>query len=327
MKLDEVRWGIIGCGDVCEVKGGPPVLNRPGSRVVRVMRRDAAKAADFAARHDVPKSSGDAADVLGDPEINAVYVATPPGGHAAYALAAAAAGKACYVEKPMARDGGECQRMNQAFADAGLPLFVAYYRRLLPRWVKVKQLLDAGRLGTLTHVDYRMTRRHRPARQTEWRLDPAQAGGGLILDLGSHLLDLLDHLLGPLRDVAGHARNHSANAVEDTTVMTFTAGRDTLGTATWNFAGPAMEDVLTLTGTAGRLTISCFGNEPFALAPADGPAETFDLPSPPDVQRFLAETIVHDLLTGEATCPSTGESAARTNAALDAVLTDFYAGR
>jgi predicted dehydrogenase len=317
-KLEEVRWGIIGCGDVCEVKSGPGVMNTDGSRVVRVMRRDAAKAADFAERHNVPKHSGDAADVLGDPEVNAVYVATPPGQHERYALAAAEAGKACYVEKPMARTAAECQRMVDAFDAKKLPLFVAYYRRLLPRWAKVKQLLDAGELGTLTDVSYRMTRLFRPQRQTDWRHDPAQSGGGLVMDLGSHLLDLLDHLLGPLEHVAGHSRRHGGNEVEDVTAMTFAAG-DALGTATWNFAGSTMEDELTLTGTAGHLTITCFGNEPFTLYRADGGDEIFDLPSPPDVQRFLVHTIIHDLRTGEETCPSTGHSAMRTNTVLDAI--------
>ncbi|MEM8875110.1 MAG: Gfo/Idh/MocA family oxidoreductase [Planctomycetota bacterium] len=321
----DIGWGILGCGDVCEVKGGPNALNQPGSRVVHVMRRTAGRAEDFARRHDVPRWSDSVDAVLDDPAVDAVHIATPPGSHCELALRCAAAGKPLLVEKPMARSAAECKRMCAAFEAAGLPLWVAYYRRCLPRWVRVKQLIDDGELGTLTHVDYRMTRRHRPQRQTEWRMQAEQSGGGLILDLGSHLLDLLDHLLGPLDNVAGDARNHSDNAVEDSVCMSFLA-RDCLGTATWNFAGSVMEDVLTLTGTQGRITVSCFGTEPFSLQHGDK-ARLIAEPTPSAVQRPLTTTIVHDLRTGEQTCPSTGRSALRTNAVIDAVLDRFYAGR
>ena len=321
MKLDEVRWGIVGCGDVCEVKSGPAALNRAGSRVVHVMRRDGAKAADFARRHGVARWSDEAAAVIGDPDVNAVYVATPPGSHRDLALRVAAAGKPCYVEKPMARTAAECREMNAISGRAGLPLFVAYYRRRLPRWVKLKALIDGGRLGDVTHADYRMTRPHRPGKSDEWRLDPAVGGGGLALDVGSHVLDVLDFLLGPLSGVHGHARNWSANAVEDALALTFAAG-DVVGTAAWNFAGCVREDVLTLTGTRGRVTISGLGNEPFTLESAGG-TETYDLPSPAAVQRPLAATVIHDLLTGDSTCPSTGRTAERTNAVLDAARAGF----
>lgn len=317
----EIRWGILGCGDVCEVKSGPAALNQPGSRVVHVMRRNAAKAADFARRHDIPRWSDTAAAVLADPEVNAVYVAAPPGSHEELTLAVAATRRPCYVEKPMARSAAECRRMVEAFEASGVPLFVAYYRRCLPRWVMVKELLDTARLGTVTHVDYHMTRLHRPQRATEWRMDPGLSGGGLVMDLGSHLLDLLDHLLGPLTEVAGLARNHSDNPVEDVVAMSFRAGT-ALGTAAWNFAGSEREDVLTLTGTAGRLTLSCFGNEPFDLN-----GQPFDLPSPPAVQRPLVAAMLHDLRTGQQTCPSTGHSALRTNEILDKVLDRYYGGR
>ncbi|MEM6312673.1 MAG: Gfo/Idh/MocA family oxidoreductase [Planctomycetota bacterium] len=322
---EPIGWGILGCGDVCEVKGGPNALNQDGSRVVHVMRRTGAKVEDFARRFDVARWSDSVDAVLEDPAVDCVHIATPPGSHLELALRCAAAGKPTLVEKPMARSAAECAQMCTAFEDAGLPLWTAYYRRCLPRWVRVKQLIDDGELGTLTHVDYRMTRRHRPQRQTEWRMQVEQAGGGLILDLGSHLLDLLDHLLGPLNDVHGDARNHSDNAVEDSVCMTFTAGA-CLGTATWNFAGSVMEDVLTLTGTAGRLVLSCFGTDAFTLVKGDE-RKTFEEPTPSAVQRPLATTILHDLRTGEQTCPSTGRSGLRTNAVMDAALERFYGGR
>src|SRR5262249_33001114 len=122
-----LRWGIIGCGDVTEVKSGPAFNLVEGFRLEMVMRRDAEKLADYAQRHGVPRSTTDAAALITAPYIDAVYVATPPNAHCDYALKAAAAGKICYVEKPMALNAADCERMVEAFDKAGVPLFVAYY--------------------------------------------------------------------------------------------------------------------------------------------------------------------------------------------------------
>ena len=210
MPLDAIRWGILGCGDVTEVKSGPGVMNRgEESQVVAVMRRDAEKAADYAKRHGVAKWYDDADELINDPEVNAVYVATPPGGHRDFALKVAAAGKACYVEKPMARTADECREMVRAFREADRPLLVAYYRRRLPRFTTAKELIDTGRLGTVTGVDYVMARPHRPGKDHGWRTRPEVSGGGLFVDLGSHLLDLLDFLLGPLDARPRHRRRRA----------------------------------------------------------------------------------------------------------------------
>src|SRR5688572_4070812 len=210
----EIRWGIIGCGDVCEVKSGPGFQKAEGSRLVAVMRRDPAKAADYARRHNVPRWYADADELIADPEVDAVYIATPPGSHEELARKVAAARKPCYVEKPMARNHAECLRMIEAFRVAKVPLFVAYYRRSLPRFVKAKQLIDEGRLGRVTGLVYQHTRLFRASQGQEWRLDPATAGGGLLLDLGSHALDLFDFLLGPLAEVKGTAARFADGAVE-----------------------------------------------------------------------------------------------------------------
>lgn len=322
---DVVRWGIIGCGDVTEVKSGPGLQKAAGSQLVAVMRRNGRLAADYARRHGVPRSYDQAAALIADPEVDAVYVATPPETHAAYALQVAAAGKPAYVEKPMARHTPECDLMVAAFAAAGQKLFVAYYRRCLPRFVLVRELLARGALGRLTAVRYRYSAPNHLDAGVAWRLDAARAGGGLFLDLGSHLLDLLDHLLGPLTAVAGTAANlASTPAVEDTVAMSFLSG-GVPGTAAWNFASAGRDDTLEFAGTAGRLTLSGFGNEPPRLETASG-VESFDRPNPPHVQQPLIQTVVDDLL-GRASCPSTGETARRTSRVMDAVLAGYYGGR
>jgi predicted dehydrogenase len=324
-----IRWGIIGCGDVTEVKSGPGFRGVDGSELVAVMRRSADAARDYAKRHAVSRWY-DAADALiHDEEVDAVYIATPPGAHLAYALEVAAAGKPCYVEKPMARNHTECRRMVEAFASSGVPLFVAYYRRALPRFLKAKELIDGSRIGRVTGVTYHYAspaHEGLDAADLPWRRVAEHAGGGLFMDLGSHALDIFDFILGPLGDVRGTAANiASAHDVEDSVAMHFTTPDGALGAATWHFAAQSREDWINILGTAGRVGFSIFGNEAVELH-TQGGIETFDLPNRQPIQQPLIQTIVDDLL-GRGRCPSTGESGARTAAVMDAVLSDYYGGR
>src|SRR5882724_4798530 len=320
-----VRWGIIGCGDVTEVKSGPGFQKAAGSQLVAVMRRNGALAADYAKRHGVPRWYDRADALINDPEVDAVYIATPPESHAEYALAIAAAGKPAYVEKPMARHGAECDRMVEAFSRAQLPLFVAYYRRRLPRFLKAEELLKAGAVGRLTGISYRLAEPHH-RKDARWRIDAALAGGGHFLDVGSHALDLIDYLAGPLAAVAGAAANLASEyAVEDTVSLSFRTAGGVPGAMTCNFASATRDDTLRLTGTDGELTFSVFGSEPLKWESAAG-AQVFDLPHPPHVAQPLIQSVVDDLL-GRGECPSTGASARRTSHVMDQALEQFYGGR
>lgn len=310
---EAIRWGIIGCGDVCEVKSGPGFRKADRSALVAVMRRDLDKAHDFARRHDVPRWYGDAASLIADPEVDAVYVATPPGSHLEHALAVAAAGKPCYVEKPMARNHAECVAMNDAFARAGVPLFVAYYRRCLPRFVRVKELLDAGAIGHLTSVLVRHLRR--PSVASGWRYEPAVSGGGLFFDVGSHTLDLLDHWLGPLEGVAGGACRFGEGLVEDVVNLSFRTCTGAMGAGLWNFVADRDEEQVELIGTHGRIRVSVFGGEAVELTTPAG-VQLFSEPTPAHVHQPLIQTIVDELL-GVGRCPSTGQSGARTSLVMD----------
>jgi 1,5-anhydro-D-fructose reductase (1,5-anhydro-D-mannitol-forming) len=326
-----IRWGIIGCGDVTEVKSGPGFQKSAGSQLVAVMRRNTALAQDYARRHGVPKWTTDADALIRDPDVDAVYIATPPGSHLEYALRVCDAGKPAYVEKPMARNATECARMVEAFARARLPLFVAYYRRAQPRFLKVKALLDGGAIGRVTSVRYHLSEpRHiafASGAELPWRLDPATAGGGLVLDVGSHSLDLLDFFFGPFEQISGHAANlASPYEVEDTLSLIFRTPAGAPGTASWNFAGAAKEDLFQLTGTQGRLCFSTFGSEPLRLETADGRVEEFPFTPPEHVGQPLIQAVVDDL-RGLGHCPSTGESAARTSRVLDLALSSYYSGR
>jgi predicted dehydrogenase len=209
----EVRWGIIGCGDVTEIKSGPGFQQAENSRLVGVMRRNGKKAEDYARRHGVGFWTDNADEIIHHPDVNAVYIATPPGSHLEYALQVCAAGKPAYVEKPMARNSAECRHMVEAFEKAHLPLFVAYYRRALPRFLKAKEMIESGQIGTVSGVCYRFASPSHCSLNDAvppvlpWRWIAAESGGGQFLDLGCHTLDILDFLLGPLDDTTGDAAN------------------------------------------------------------------------------------------------------------------------
>ncbi len=323
--MNEICWGIIGCGDVCERKSGPALYKVEGSKLLSVMRRDAAKAADFARRHGVPKSTGDADEILKDPEIDIVYVATPPGTHCEYALRAADAGKHCYVEKPMARNATESQRMVDAFAARGLKLFVGYYRRTLPVFVQAKKLLDDGAIGKLTSIAHRHAgAAHR--RHPGWRVNAVDSGGGIFLDLASHVFDALDYITGPFENVAANASNMAGQGdVEDAVSVTWRNGRGVVGASMWNFASDQSEDHIELYGTDGKISWQAFSS-PIVRLTRGKSVEEFEAPYPEHVHQPLVQTIIDEFFDRDE-CPSTGVSAARTQRVMDQCLDAYYGGR
>ncbi|MET1004692.1 MAG: Gfo/Idh/MocA family oxidoreductase [Propionibacteriaceae bacterium] len=323
--MDNVRWGIIGVGDVTERKSGPGFQRAERSELVAVMRRSGDLAADYARRHGVPRWYDDADALINDPEVDAVYVATPPDSHCDYTLQAAAAGKPVYVEKPMARTEAECQTMIDACEAAGVDLYVAYYRRAMPRFGLVKSLLDHGRLGDLRTVSIRNERlRDAALDPVPWRLRPEISGGGNFVDLGSHALDLLDFLLGPITSVSGTAvSNDDRFAAEDLVTGLFSFSSGVEGVGSWNYDGHTEIDEVEISGTAGSLRFSVFGQEPLRLSTGSG-SESIEAPYPETVQQPLIQHVV-DSLTGRGTSPSTGATAIRTARVIDTVLADYRA--
>jgi predicted dehydrogenase len=327
--MDRVRWGIIGCGDVTEVKSGPAFQQVPGSELVAVMRRNGERAADYARRHGVPRWYDRAEDLVDDKEVDAVYVATPPGSHLELALLVCEAGKPAYVEKPMARSFSECRRMVEAFESARVPLFVAYYRRALARFRAVRDMVATGKLGVITGASYRYASpAHLDAAKGErpWRLRPVESGGGLLLDLGSHTLDILDFILGPLENARGEARNvASAHDVEDNVVLYFSTRAGALGVAQWNFASAVRADEIVITGDAGEVRLSTFGDGPVEVR-TGAHVDKLELANPRHIQMPMIESVVADL-RGLGRAESTGVTAARTSSVMDAALEGYYGPR
>jgi predicted dehydrogenase len=318
-----IRWGIVGCGDVTEVKSGPGFQKARGSTLVAVTRRDVAKAEDYARRHGVPRVHRHADDLIADPDLDAVYIATHPSSHCDLALRVAEARKPCLVEKPMALNHEECERMVAAFRSADVPLWVAYYRRALPRFLLVRDLVGDGVIGRLTSVHVEVAEPLASgARASTWRFDPAVAGGGLFFDLGSHSLDLVDFLAGQIARVSGFAANTGGTyAAEDITVASFLTDTDVAGTGTWNFNADASVDRIRLVGSEGQLVTPIFADAD-VLVTRGGGNEVHAVRNPPHVHQPLIQSIV-DELDGRGRCDSTGESAARTAWVMDQCVASY----
>ena len=225
-----VNWGFIGCGAVTEKKSGPAFRKVEGSDVVAVMRRDTAKAKDYALRHGIGTWYDNASELINDPRVNAVYVATPPGSHAKYAIQAMNAGKSVYIEKPMAASYDECVEIQRVSEATGVPCFVAYYRRTLPYFGRVKKLIEEENLGTLSTVQIRFAI---PPYATDydkdnlpWRVKKELSGAGYFYDLASHQLDLLDWLFGEISDAYGYSENRGGLYDVEDTVVGYAFNRD-----------------------------------------------------------------------------------------------------
>jgi len=323
----EICWGIIGVGDVCEIKSGPALMKITHSTVKAVMRRNAVKAKDFASRHNIEKWYDNADDLLNDPEVNAIYIATPPDTHAEYTIKAAAVKKPVYVEKPMARSYQECLSMIEACKKANIPLYVAYYRRALPNILKVKEIISSGVIGAIRSVDINLQMTIEPivdpnGISNNWRVDPKISGGGYFYDLASHQLDALDFLLGPIIEAKGFSENQSKEyKADDITVGIFKFDNDILGKGLWAFntSQASQNDRTTIIGSKGQISFPFFEDHHVILEIDNQPIKKFEFEISKHIQMPLIQTIVDELL-GKGNCPSTGKSGARTNWVLEQII-------
>ena len=322
-----IRWGIIGCGDVTEVKSGPALAKAANSTVAAVMRRNGALAADYARRHAVARWHHDAGAILGATNIDAVYVATPPDSHREYVMRCAQAGKPVLVEKPMARNTAQCDEMIAACEKAAVPLWVAYYRRALPRFLAVRDLVADGAIGEPRVVISRQLQPLRTPAQSSpnsppWRTEAERSGGGLFVDMMTHTLDFLDFLFGPIQSARGLATNvGAAYRAEDIVVATYRFASGVHGSGTFCYAADRDEEWNEIVGSRGRIRFSTTRAVPIQLTRGDH-VEALAIDDPPHVHQPLVQTIVDELNGGEP-CPSTGESAVRTTRAVDAILDEY----
>ena len=327
MKL--IHWGFIGCGEVAELKSGPAFNDVAGSDVVAVMSRTEKRARGYAERHGVPKWYTDAQELIDDSDVNAIYVATPPAMHATYAIMAMRAGKPVYVEKPLAASYDDCARINRVSLETGVPCFVAYYRRYLPYFQKVKEIVKDGTLGNIVNVQIRFST---PPREQDYgrdgtlpcRLQPELSGGGYLYDLAPHQLDLLQDIFGVITEAGGICANRGGlYEAEDSVSACFRFENGLPGSGSWCFVGheSAREDRISILGEQGTLSFSVFNYEPIRLLTSDG-EQRITVANPSYVQLPIIRTVIEDL-QGFGLCTATSASGTPVNWVMDRILGKF----
>lgn len=323
--MRNIHWGFIGCGEVTEHKSGPAFSMVEGSSVVAVMSRNKEKASSYAERHNIARWYTDAQSLINDSQVNAVYIATPPSSHATYAIMAMKAGKPVYVEKPLAASYMDCQRVMRISAETGVPCFVAYYRRHLPYFNKVRELVSNGAIGKVINVQIRFSVPPRDldynSTNLPWRVQQDIAGGGYFYDLAPHQLDLLQEFFGPIVHVSGfHANRGGLYHSEDTVSAAFSFQDGMPGSGSWCFVGheSARTDQIELIGEKGRICFSVFTYSPIILQTSNGREEII-IPNPKHVQLPLIEQVVKHL-QGISTCTADCISATSVNWVLDHIL-------
>ncbi len=324
--MKTIRWGMIGCGAVTEVKSGPGLYKSDNSTLIAVTSSDLELSRSYAQRHGVAKVYASAEELVQDPEIDAVYIATPPVVHKSLSLLAARAGKHVYVEKPMAMRFAECQEIIDECQSHNVRLYVAFYRRAMARFLQVKQWLDDKAIGEVRCVK---AVQHQPPAQEDlsratlpWRLLPQVAGAGKFLDMGVHTLDIFDFWFGAIEEVHGIASNKGGlYDVEDTVTATWRHASGVQGFGSWCYVCGDDQDHVEIIGSKGRIEMEFFSDKPLRLITADGVQEA-DIPNPQHVQQPFIQSIVDDL-NGVAVCPGNVESAARASWVADEVLKNY----
>jgi predicted dehydrogenase len=304
--MNHINWGIIGCGDVTEVKSGPAFNKVPNSQLVAVMRRNADKAKDYAQRHGVGKWYSDADDLINDTDVNAIYIATPPLNHEEYAIKAMQAGKPVYVEKPMAVNAAAAEQIERAEKETGVKVSVAHYRRQQPLFLKVKELLQQKAIGDVRLVDLKMWQPHQSEiitkTETNWRVDPSVSGGGLFYDLAPHQLDLMMYFFGKPKKISGIAFNssHYYNA-DDITCGQILFGSDVVFNGSWCFTVAERKDLCEIIGSEGKLSFPIFDHKQITLE-NKGTKTTIEFERMPHVQQPMIQKVVEYFL-GKAENP------------------------
>lgn len=259
--MKTIGWGMIGCGDVTEVKNGPGLYLAEHSKLVGITNRTLAKAEDWVKRHGHGKVFESVEALLASEEIDIVYIATTPDKHMEYAILCAQAGKHCLIEKPLALNYKEGLAIETAFKEAGKKAFVAFYRRSLNRFRKIKSLLEEGVIGQLQGVQ--ITRAVKPVEDSNaWRLNPNISGGGIFTETDIHIVDFLEYCLGNITNYEFTKDNQSShnNGLDKISIsMQFESG--VIGSGLWLYQCYVTKDEVQFIGSEGIISFSFFNSD------------------------------------------------------------------
>ncbi len=324
----KIRWGFLGCGKVVQKKSGEAFRSVPNSEIAVIMRRDLAAAKESAERFGAPVWCDSVTELL-EKDIDAVYIATPPGLHYEQAMECLKAKKAIYLEKPFARNYAEAKALTEAFEKAGVPLYVGHYRRALPRFLKVREMLNEKIIGEIKRIDFYLNRVFsQKEADNSWLYNPVLSGGGKYYDIAPHTVDIINFLFGDITEVKGSVRNLGTGCpLENIVEMDFQTEKGIHGIAKFNCVADEKSDRMLVTGTNGTMEFSVHGKTDVIIKDIQGNVlEQFDLPDPITVEQPMVQSVVEDLLE-LSKCESKANDVLVTYQIIDKVLDEFYGGR
>lgn len=325
--MNHINWGVIGTGDVMEIKSGPGLYKAENSSLRAVFNRTPAKAQDYARRHGVSKVHDSAEALIADDEVDVVYIATPPVSHKHYALMALEAGKIPYIEKPLAINHTEALEIQSLASKRNLPVYVAFYRRGLEKFLKIKTLLDEQAIGQVRFVKLTQTApitdEYLDRSNLPWRVLPEISGGGLFLDIGSHLLDCLMLYFGELETMDGMACNKGGYfSAEDTVMSTFRFKNGVVGAGSWCFVADEFKNEVEIIGDKGRIIYDGLSAKRFSLV-VDGEERNYEFEPPTHIAMPYQQTVINELL-GQRKSHANFDHAVNLAAMMDRILMPYH---
>jgi predicted dehydrogenase len=300
--MRKVGWGLIGCGDIARKRVAPALRDLGNCELVAVSRADAARAEAFAGEFGARRRHADWRGLIEDPEVEAVYVATPVHLHAEQTVAAAEAGRHVLCEKPMALSVAECERMNAAARANGVRLGVAYYRRFYPAVERVRAILGSGEIGAAVVAQMNAFERFEPGpdHPRRWLVEKRLSGGGPMFDFGCHRVEVLLNLLGRAVEVKGLTSNAVfEREVEDTAsaLVRFEGGAQAVLTVTHAAREP--RDTLEIFGGEGSVRVDVLNEGRLRIRTAGGEREEVHAPHP-NLHQPLIEDFARAVVEGRA---------------------------
>jgi predicted dehydrogenase len=289
-----VRWGLIGAGDIVRKRVAGALRDARDSELVAVSRARADLVERFAREIGAPRWHASWRELVIDPEVDAVYVATPVRLHAEQTIAAAEAGKHVLCEKPMAMNAAECDRMIAACRANNVRLAVAYYRRFYPAVRRAAEIIASGEIGEPVFAQMIASEPFdpRPGAPRFWLVQRSESGGGPMADFGCHRVEVLLHLLGPVRQVQSLVASVVLRReVEDTAVALLRFERGACAVVAVTNAAADRQDTLDLFGSKGSIRIASLNGGEIVVH-AGGQDRRELRPPPPNVHVPLVEDFV-----------------------------------
>ncbi len=251
-----VRWGVIGAGGIAHRRTMSAMNEAENTKLQALMVRDMERARKLAFEHGAESYYDSVDEILSDPKVDAVYIATPVYLHCEHVIRAAESGKHVLCEKPMAINIVECRRMMDACNDNGVHLEVCFLLRFDPYFIKIKQLVENYEMGQIIQARASFLKSY-DIQDGLWRRDPTRAGGGVLMDMGAHAIDLLSYILGDTSKVTAMVNSRTTGwEVEDTATVLMEMESGAFAIVDASYVVPHSDTMLEIYGTKGTALVT-----------------------------------------------------------------------